>query len=266
MREIVLDTYYGEGPMDTTSEDWPDFKHIYFKVCEGAYGYITAGNDAIRETTRQIALESVGMDTIGIYHYPRRHDYVHWQAQAEEYLRQCDALDKMGVHVDYDVIDIERRNIVNADGKYPSQFGSWAYEIYRFVSERTQRPYLRYHDPYSEVEAFVWYGYEWYKELPWICAQYPTRGFFEQIWDDAVDGVSYPSIRNAARRPVMWQVYDTYPAGDWFPQSRAADVNVWLEDWRVVLNKPTELSERSNALRRFIRGHKNRRNQRSQRL
>ena len=45
MREIVLDTYVGEGPLDTSAEDWPNFKHIYFKVCEGANGHLDSIHD-----------------------------------------------------------------------------------------------------------------------------------------------------------------------------------------------------------------------------
>lgn len=250
MRDIVLDTYYGEGPLDTTAEDWPGFKHIYFKVCEGAYGFLD-GDTLTREVTRQIALESVasGMDTIGIYHYPRRNDYVHWRKQAEAYLRQCDILDSMGVPVDYDVQDVERRNIVGNDGKFPRGHGSALYEMWKFITERTLRPMFRYHDPYTYDECFSWYGYRWQDELPWICAWYPQKPFDEVYWNRAVKGYADPYTRHVPGYPVMWQVFDTYPAGDWFPQSQAADVNVWLVDWRELLGKEKKV-EKPSAIER----------------
>jgi hypothetical protein len=259
MRETVLDTYSGEGPLNTSAEDYPGFKHIYFKVCEGAYGLLN-GSTFDREVTQQIALESkeFGMDTIGIYHYPRRHDEIHWLRQAEEYMRQCDILDNLGVQVNYDVQDVERRNIVNLNDKYPQAHGAHLYEMYRYISERTQRPFLLYSDPHTYIECFRWYGYEWQDELPWICAQYYTRYYDEAIWNEAVAELRNPDTYPANRAPVMWQVTDKYPAEDWFPQSQEADVNVWLVDWRQLLGMPAPVAKKTpwfkRALARIRRG------------
>jgi len=233
MRAHILDTYYGEGILDTQAADYPGFDGLYFKVCEGAYGYLDASGD-IGEVTRQIAGTANEFKTVGIYHYPRRNDFVHWKKQADEYLRQCDLLDKQGVTVHYDVLDIERANIVNPDGKFPKAFGSWMNEIYKYVYARTQRPYFIYSDPYGYNEAFGFYGYKWVDELPWLVAQYPYRPWKEGLDSEAINEVRDPNITPLKNRSwVMWQYSDKYPAGDWMPGSKEADVNVWngsLED------------------------------------
>jgi len=234
MRAHILDTYYGEGQLDTQTADFPGFDGIYFKVCEGAYGYLDAPGE-IGQVTRQIAGTAKDFKTVGIYHYPRRHDKgFHWKKQAEAYLRQCDLLDKEGVTVHYDVLDIERANITNPNGKFPKAFGSWMNEIFKYVYARTQRPYFIYSDPYGYNEAFRFYGYQWVEELPWIVAQYPYKPWKEKLDTEAVNEVRDPDIRPLKNRPwVMWQYSDKYPAGDWMPGSQEADVNVWngsLED------------------------------------
>ena len=229
MRAHILDTYYGEGELDTQAADYPGFDGIYFKVCEGAYGYLDAPNKNIRETTRQIAAAAKDFKTIGIYHYPRRHDEYHWKKQADQYLRQCDLLDKDGITVHYDVLDVERTNILNKNGKFPKAFGSWMNEIYKYVYARTQRPYFIYSDPHAINEAFRWYGYTWQDELPWLVAQYPDQPpWKEQLDTEAISGSRNPDIRPQKNRPwIMWQYSDKYPAGDWMPGSQEADVNVW---------------------------------------
>jgi hypothetical protein len=239
MRAHILDTYYGEGQLDTQAADYPGFDGLYFKVCEGAYGYLDAPDKNIRETTLQIAEAAKDFRTIGIYHYPRRHDQgFHWKQQADAYLRQCDLLDKAGITVHYDVLDVERANIINKTGKnkglFPRKFGSWMYEIYRYVYERTQRPYFLYSDPHAYKEAFRYYGYKWVDELPWIVAQYPYKRWQEELDTEAINKVRKPAVYPIKNRPWhMWQYSDKYPAGDWMPGSQEADVNVWngsLED------------------------------------
>lgn len=244
MREIVLDTYAGEGPLNIGADDWPNFKHIYFKVCEGAHGHLDSPHDLTRETIRQIVDEVKvnDFDSIGIYHYPRRHDHIHWKTQAEAYLRQCDILDSAGVEVDYDVLDIEKANLVNENGQFPHQLGGWMQEIHKFVSNRTQRPYFLYCGPFTRRDAFYKFGHDWIDKLPWICSQYPYQeGAPDETvmerWQEAVDGDREPNTHPVDFPVTMWQVTDRFPAGDWFPDSRAADVNVWIADWQKVLGK-----------------------------
>jgi len=241
MRDIVLDTYCGEGPLDTSADDWPGWRHIYVKIAEGSWGYLE--HSGYKEVTIQILEEAKGFDTLGVYVYPRRNDYVHWLTQAQTFVRQIKVLQLAGFTIDYVVLDAERRNIVDANGNYPSGYGSWLWEMYNYIVNETGLPVWLYSDPYTRRDAFYRYGYRWIDEIPWICAQYPysNQDSIEkvmEIWEKAVTGAIYPNTFPVDYKPVMWQVTDRYPAGDFFPQSAGADVNVWLADWRVLLNKP----------------------------
>lgn len=242
MRAHILDTYYGEGILDTQAADYPGFDGLYFKICEGSYGYMEAGK-TIGNVTKQIASCAKDFKTVGIYHYPRRNDYVSWRKQAEAYLRQCDLLDKAGVTVDYDVQDVERANIVDNQGMFPAAHGQTLFEIYRYIYERTQRPFFIYSDPYSYKECFQYYGYTWQDELPWIVAQFPFRAWREGLDEEVINAHRHPNTYPQTRKWVMWQYSDKYPAGDWMPDSSAADVNVWkgdIEDMLKYFNKAEE--------------------------
>ena len=226
MRAHILDTYYGEGILDTQAKDYPGFDGLYFKVCEGMYGYMDASGN-VGNVTRQIASTAPDFKSVGIYHYPRRNDEYHWQKQADAYLRQCDLLDQAGVVVDYDVQDVERTNIIGDDGKFPRAHGYHLQLMYQYITERTKRPMLLYCGPYTKRECFDYYGYTWYKEVPWIIAQYPWRAWNEGLDERAIAGEIDPDTRPVGGDWLMWQYSDKSPAGDWMPDSSAADVNVW---------------------------------------
>lgn len=249
MRDIVLDTYAGEGKLLTDAADWPGWKHIYFKVADGAWGYFDQASDPYKSVTWQILRESRKFETIGAYQYMRRHDYVHWLKQAECIMRQLDIMDNNNISADYFVLDIERRYNTEPNGKMPAKFGAWAYEIYRYLTDRGVFV-MRYNGPYTEDEVFEWYGYQWHREVPWIVCQYPTYRFSVEKWERAVRGEIDPYLHHAKAKPVMWQVYDAFPAGDWMPDSTAADVNVWLTDWRELLGKPAIVPPEDTAIKR----------------
>ena len=242
MRAHILDTYYGEGQLDTQAADYPGFDGLYFKVSHGNSGYMELSGQ-VGTVTRQIASTAPDFKTVGIYHYPARNDLVNWKLQADTYLRQCDLLDRAGVKVDYDVLDIERRFIVDDKGRFPSGHGSAMFEFYKYVYARTQRPFLIYCDPYAYNECFRFFNYTWQDKLPWLVAQYPYRNWVSGLDDEAIKGTRSPNLNPQSRDWIMWQYSDKYPAGDWMPGSQEADVNVWngsVEDMLAYFGKDAE--------------------------
>lgn len=229
MRALILDTYYGEGILNADAPDFPPFEGIYFKVAEGAYGYLDANVATIREGTRQIALEAKKkvFKTVGVYTYVRRHDYVHWLKQADTLLRQIKILKEMDVPVHYIVLDVERTNNLDENGNFPRLFGQWVEEIYKYLKQNTKIPVWLYTDPWAYFECFTKHGYTWPSEVPWIVAQYPQRAWSETIHMAAMAAQRDPYLKPTNRDWIMWQYSDTMPAGDWMPGSRAADTNVW---------------------------------------
>ena len=82
--------------------------------------------------------------------------------------------------------------------------------------------------------------------------QQPIEDVLE-IWDESVAGIRFPSTYPVTYKPVMWQVTDRYPAGDFFPQSAGADVNVWMVDWRELLGKNLPVVKKDNDIKRAWR-------------
>lgn len=244
MRAHILDTYYGEGKLDTQAADYPGFDGIYFKVSHANTGYLELSS-TVGQVTRQIAEAAKDFKTVGIYHYPARNDVANWRLQADTYLRQCDLLNRAGLVVDYDVLDIERTFIVDSNGKFPKGHGSAMFEFYKYVVERTQRPFVLYTDPYAYNECFRFYGYTWQDELPWLVAQYPFRHWVSGLDLEAIGESRDPALypQPADKEWIMWQYSDKFPAGAWMPGSQEADVNVWngsVDDMLKYFGKNTE--------------------------
>ena len=268
MRELVFDTYRGEGRVVTNHPEYPGFRHVYMKVAEGANGYLTTDKVTLHNALEfQLCRENGKLDTFAPYLYFRNHTYVHWQKQAEAYLGQLDALDSLSVETDYDILDLEPYNNATVHPTYgwwvfPAQFGSWVYEYVRFVTDRTQRPFMLYGFGSAIYDMFDRFGYRWHRDYPWIIAQYPSYGWDEELHNNVLSGELSPRLRNTEylrEQVVMWQYSDKYPVNGWQLDeegnigSHHADVNVWLADWRVLLNKPAPVVKKDNDIKRAWR-------------
>lgn len=275
MREIVFDTYSGEGRIVQDHEDFPNFRHWYIKASEGEFGFIGPGNQPVDDVTihnfrvAHHKREQGKLDTLAAYHYARRHDEgFHWQDQAETYMRQVDWLDAQGVQLDYDVLDLEPANNatdhpVHHFWRFPKDWGAWMKEWYKFVTQRTGRKCLIYSGPYAAFDMFDRWGYEWHRECDWIISAYPfdSGPWNDQFYEDVLAGHHMPflgPIEYLRDKVVMWQFSEKYPVTGWQldeeggPGSHAADVNVWLVEWREFLDKPLPELPDISALKRAI--------------
>jgi len=263
VRELVFDTYYGEGRVDQGNQNFPGFRHWYMKVSDGEFGYIGSGKQPYDAVTRHNFMTAKNrrdqgdLDTLAAYHFARRQDEgFHWQDQADAYLRQVDWLDAQGVVLDYDVLDLEPKgnNIPEHPSwgykQFPRGWGSWMWEWYKYVTAHTGRLCLLYGGSSHAYDMFDRWGYEWHRECDWIISSYPLRqgDWNQQFHDEILAGLhEMPLFRQfeyMRNKVVMWQYSDMFPVTGWQLDeeggigSRAADVNVWLVDWRVLLNKP----------------------------
>ena len=259
MRAHILDTYFGEGEYFAQYEQ---FDSVYVKLSHGPYNYLSGTGNA-KKVTEQIiasAYEHCG-DCIGGYLYPIALDPYTATQQADAYLEAVFYVENiMQIPVRYHANDLERTNNTDDKGKYLGKYAVKTKAITEKLDKELDNVML-YFDPYTYRELFVWWDHVWggyQNKFDFIIAQYNFSR-----WDDSLitvpnDNTQPFLLPEIPRENVkMWQYSDKYPAGDFFPDSAAADVNVWLGtdiEFRELLGQLSRWDRLKLLTAKFKRG------------
>jgi hypothetical protein len=257
MRKHILDTYFGEGELFAQHQH---FDGAYVKLSHGPYSYLS-GSGKAKSITEQIivsAFEHYG-DCIGGYCYPIAKDPYTATQQAEAYLDAIHYIENvLQIPIRYHIIDLERTNNTDESGKYLGKYAVKTRHMTELLESELDNVML-YFDPYTYRELFVWWKHVWngyQDDFDFIIAQYNFNK-----WDDSLitvprDNTQPFLLPEIPRKNVkMWQYSDKYPAGDFFPDSAEADVNVWLDSnwgYNRFLRRPFSPLEKLK-LRRWLK-------------
>lgn len=231
MRAHGLDTYYGEGLF---LADKQHFDFVYTKVSHGTWNIFSSKSSA-RVTTEAIFREMRKVEVRGAYAYLLADNQnFHWQKQADAYLESVHHVENnLNIHLHFDVLDIERKynntvwkNWLNGY-TYPRHFGSMIYEAANYITKNRNRPLLLYMDESTWLECFSWYGYSFQKDYPLLIASYRFNHWEKSLEDVPRNVETLPSLPTEAEDWRIWQYSDKFQAGDFFPDSMEADVNVY---------------------------------------
>jgi GH25 family lysozyme M1 (1,4-beta-N-acetylmuramidase) len=162
--QAAYDPYLSNGQ----ALDQPQHDFVYIKASE---------HTSVDARFEQHAGEIEPIAARGAYHYFRSLDIADpnfWRRQADFFL------ETVSPHgFDFLVLDFERTN------NQPSmRFGAGAKAWIDYVAEESGVRVLLYTNPASYQEYLLQYGQRWMDGYPFICAQYPFRG-----WDDRLQGV-----------------------------------------------------------------------------
>lgn len=229
-RRIILDTYFGEGKLYGEKQH---FDGAYVKSAHGAFNYFNSTGKAKTVTEQIIGSAYDNYGSVGLYTYPIALDPYTGKQQAEAFLESVDYVENtMGVPVPFVVLDFERAGNVDSNGNYLGKYAVKTKEIAEIVSAERKNTAI-YCGPHTYRELFMWWAHVWrgyQDEFPLIIAQY-NYTYWDKELEHIPENDKQPWLLPEIPREnvIMWQYSDKFPAGDFFPDSAAADVNVWLK-------------------------------------